>query len=126
MQILQRVVDQESEKRSVSPIELFRSRNGRDIRGLPWIAVEVKRHQDCGPAAIEGWWRQTIENADPAQVPVLFWRANRKPWTVRMFVFKSKRDDTTTNISVQPVDIGVESFLVWFTKRFCIMQGWSR
>lgn len=53
---------------------------GYDIVGLPWLALEVKR-QESGSSS--QWWRQTIRQAKPGQVPVLMWRGNRQPWRYR-------------------------------------------
>jgi hypothetical protein len=49
--------------------------DGLDVQG--W-AVEVKRQQR---AFIEPWWRQTLDQAAAVgRKPILFYRANHKPW----------------------------------------------
>lgn len=52
-----------------------------DIVGIPFIALEVKRHEREDVAT---WWRQTVKNAEKAAAePVLVWRATRRPWSCR-------------------------------------------
>lgn len=57
-------------------------RGGSDIAGLPWLAAEVKLH---AKPQVEMWWKQTMDQAEAHQVPVLFYRIDRqRSWTVRM------------------------------------------
>ena len=52
---------------------------GHDLTGLPYIAVECKRHEQL---AVDAWWRQACEQAEAAGAhPVLAYRQSRKPWT---------------------------------------------
>lgn len=99
--------------------ELARSPSGRDIRGINWIALEVKRHEpsvgysDVTLQQIKGWWEQCKTNALAGQEPVLIYRANFQPWRVRMFgKLHTERAAVRT-----PVDIGIEAFTVWFRTR---------
>lgn len=61
---------------------LVQSRSGGyDILGLDWLALEVKRHETL---SIPQWWRQTIKQAGPDQVPLLMYRQNRSKWKFRV------------------------------------------
>lgn len=57
-------------------LEQVRS-GGYDLVGLDWLALEVKRHENL---QIESWWKQTVAQAGPGQLPVLMFRQNRSPW----------------------------------------------
>lgn len=98
------------------PPELSRSPSGRDIRGISWIALEVKRHEpsvgysDVTLQQIKGWWEQTKTNCLAGQEPVLIYRANFQPWRVRMF----GKLHTERAAVRAPVDISLEAFQVWF------------
>lgn len=60
---------------------LNQSRNGgMDLLGLEWLAPEVKRHET---PQLPAWWRQTLNQTRPGQVPLLIWRQNRSPWKFR-------------------------------------------
>ena len=62
---------------------LEQNRNGGyDLEGLPWFAIEVKRHEDL---RINEWWEQAKEQAEHCRcrMPILAWRQSRKPWTFR-------------------------------------------
>lgn len=103
----------------VPPPELVRSPHGRDIRGLPWLAPEVKYHEPTGaldqftPSKIAGWWHQCKVNTPAGAESVLFYRGNHMPWRVRMF-----GELPLTGSAVRtPVDIPIEPFLVWFRNR---------
>lgn len=50
-----------------------------DGKGLPPLAIEVKRHEHPNVAA---WWYQTLVQAHGTHIPVLFYRGNRQPWRV--------------------------------------------
>ena len=53
-------------------------KGGADGLDIPGWAVECKRQQR---AFLEAWWRQTLDQAAEAgRKPVLFYRANHKPW----------------------------------------------
>lgn len=116
LSILQQIVNEEYGRRGIPPPELARSPNGRDIRGLNWIALEVKRHEPTGaadsftPYKINQWWSQCKTNTPEGHESVLIYRGNRMPWTVRMFA----RLHTTKSAVRTPVDIAVETFLLWF------------
>lgn len=108
MRLLQVIVNDEYQRINLHPPELTRSPAGRDIRGLPWIAVEVKyRETPC----LDQWWIQTKVNAMENQEPVLIWRSNHQPWRVRMFGRLKVSDGTLVRA---PVDITVDAFSTWF------------
>ncbi len=112
MTMLQTVVNQEYAAVGMMAPELTRSPAGRDIRGLPWIAVEVKyREQTSG---INSWWEQTKKNSNEVQAPVLIWRSNYEPWRVRMFGALLLADGRKVKC---PVDITQDAFLTWFRYR---------
>lgn len=60
------------------------AKGGCDIVGIPKLAVEVKR---CETLAVEAWWKQAVEQAEPGAMPVLFYRKSRMPWTVRSWLY---------------------------------------
>jgi hypothetical protein len=98
----------------VPPPELARSPNGRDIRGISWIAIEVKRVEADNPSNLLSWWEQAKSQAQVGQEPVLFYRKNNSPWNIRMFGFL---DANGSRIRC-PVDIGLPAFRVWFSERY--------
>jgi len=94
---------------------LFRNQNqsangGYDIDGLSWLALEVKR---CEVLSIAKWWEQTNRQASGNQAPVLLYRQNGKKWRVRMWGYLQAGDRRVK----APVDIEIETFLVWFEVR---------
>jgi hypothetical protein len=55
---------------------------GADGLEIPGWAVECKRQQR---AFLEAWWRQTLDQAvEVGRRPVLFYRANNRPWRAVM------------------------------------------
>lgn len=125
LQLLQGVVNEVYRERGeeigvgLPAPELQRSPIGRDIRGLPWISLEVKRHEPTnGYSEVteqqkSGWWTQCKTNTPAGSEPVLIYRANFQPWKVRMFA----RLETPGSYIRCPVDVSVEAFLVWFRLR---------
>jgi hypothetical protein len=49
-----------------------------------WLHIEAKRVQsmDLGSAALELALQQSEREAAPGQIPVVFWRRNRRPWAL--------------------------------------------
>ena len=80
---------------------------GYDLVGLPFLAIEVKFQEALN---INGWWEQTIKQAAPNQVPVLFYRKARVKWRVKMY--GALKVDENINLMV-PVDIRVEDYFDW-------------
>lgn len=50
-----------------------------DLLGAPGWAIEVKRYASATPSIIEGWWKQTVAQAD-GLLPVLVYRIDRRDW----------------------------------------------
>ena len=51
---------------------------GFDLDGIPFLAIEVKRHETL---KINTWWAQTREQAKAqSRIPVLAYRQSRKDW----------------------------------------------
>ena len=52
-----------------------------DLVGVPGWAVEVKRHATASRGSVRAWWAQAVEQSNrTAEIPVLFWRADRDEW----------------------------------------------
>ena len=108
--------------------ELSRSPNGRDIRGIPWMAIEVKRHEpsigypEVTQTQIKQWWEQCKTQATDAQTPVLFYRANHQPWRIRMFGYLQAGDSRIR----APVDIPIDIFAVWFKTKLNSQFDWDK
>ena len=83
---------------------------GSDIAGLPWLALEVKYHEQLN---INSWWRQTVDQAEYGQEPVLFYRRNHGRWQVKMYGMLGMPGCCyTVPVIVEPAD-----FLKWFRAR---------
>jgi hypothetical protein len=115
--MLAEILAEEYAKAGLGPApELSRSPHGRDIRGVNWLALEVKRHEpsvgysDVTLQQIKGWWEQAKSQARADQEPILIYRANFQPWRVRMF----GKLHTERAAVRAPVDIGIEAFSIWF------------
>ncbi len=48
-----------------------------DLTGMSGWSIEVKH---CARPEIRAWWEQTIAQARPGEIPVLFYRLPRKQW----------------------------------------------
>ena len=91
---------------------LHRGPHGKDIRGLTWLAPEIKRHEIITEYLINQWWKQCKDQAEPNAEPVLFYRNNHHPWAVRML----GRLKLSNGGAIRcPVDITFPNFLLWFT-----------
>ena len=84
---------------------------GFDITGLHWLALEVKFHET---SQLSSWWDQCKSQAGENQEPVLIHRKSHQPWRVRMFGALPLPDGRKVRC---PVDISVESFLVYVQHR---------
>ena len=84
---------------------------GYDLVGIDWMALEIKRQENL---SIESWWKQTIKQTLPGQVPVLMYRQNNKKWKVLMM--GAIRSSKTSAVSMR-VEISLNDFLRWFTTR---------
>ena len=83
---------------------------GSDIAGIPWLAIEVKYHADI---KLSSWWKQTVEQAEQGQEPILFYRRNNIPWKVKMYGMLGRPVCCYT----VPVIVEVPDFLAWFRAR---------
>jgi hypothetical protein len=122
--MLQQIMAEEYIRLGLPPPELYRGANGRDIRGIRWLAPEVKRHEplkgfvDITIQQIEQWWEQAKVQASAGQLPALFYRPNRQPWRVRVFGHILIDEDNARAGRIRaPVDISLEVFKVWFRER---------
>lgn len=111
--ILQPIIDEVYESVGLeSPImkrNLEQTRGGGyDLVGIKWMALEVKRQESLN---IEAWWRQTVKQTLPGQVPVLMYRQNNKKWKV---VMKGAIRSSKTSAVAMRVEISLIDFLKWF------------
>jgi hypothetical protein len=113
LRLLEGIVNEVYQRRGVPPPELSRSPQGRDLIGIPWVAIEVKRHERDNPFNVSSWWEQTKEQAGGVREPILFYRMNNRPWNVRMFGFIGENEHRVRC----PVDTSVEAFSLWFRLR---------
>jgi hypothetical protein len=82
-------------------------KGGHDIVGLEWMALEVKCQETLH---LKDWWSQAKRQAGPNMLPILIYKQNRVKWRVVMFgVLQSDKSRVKC-----PVDIALETFLVWF------------
>lgn len=95
---------------------------GHDISGLEWLSLEVKHH---AKSAIPGWWRQCTEQAATMGVhrsltPVLFYRMNHMPFTVRMWTseFLAFCGDEY-ECEETHVDMEILDFQIYLYRRLC-------
>ena len=86
------------------------NQGGFDIIGISWLALEVK---NCEQTNIPIWWVQTTLNAKYNQEPVLFYKKNNVRWRVVMLGYLPCLERKIKC----PVDITVESFLLYFKTR---------
>lgn len=56
---------------------------GSDLLGVPELSIEVKRSEQLN---VDKWWEQCSAQARPNEMPVLFYRQNRKTWRVRWYM----------------------------------------
>jgi 2,4-dienoyl-CoA reductase-like NADH-dependent reductase (Old Yellow Enzyme family) len=112
VKLLQPVVDRVFSARGLEVPVLYRNQNqsfqgGYDIDGIDWLALEVKRQEQLN---INTWWKQTISQASPSEVPVLIYKQNHKPWKVIMIGYL---DAGTQRVKTR-VEIDLETFLIYF------------
>lgn len=125
VKLLQEVVDKVRRRFGAEPLVLQRNSlqahlGGADIHGLDGFAIEVKVQE---AENIPGWWRQAIQQAEALSrpnrtpfVPVLFYRRNGRPWSVkwRAFVLTPRDRD---NIELD-VEADLSDFLDWFENAY--------
>lgn len=112
LDLMQNVINEVYGSYDLEPPQLKRNttqsdRGGDDIVGLEWMAPEVKYQETF---VINQWWAQAERQAGANKEPVLFYRKNRVPWTVRLRLRAHVGDQQLTIVST----IDIDSFLVWF------------
>ena len=88
-------------------------KGGHDIKGVDWLALEVKRHETL---QVNQWWNQAVAQAMRVSTecePVLLYRQNNRAWTVVMF---ARLHAGTKRVKTQAT-IPFESFAMWFRTR---------
>jgi len=64
-------------------LEVDKKETGEVAEFMKSLAIECKRYGVVRPALIEGWWQQTLMQAEKAELtPVLAYRANYWDWMV--------------------------------------------
>jgi hypothetical protein len=117
--LLQPHINEVSNYNKVEPPFLQRNQmqthqGGYDIVGLPGYAFEVKRVESEQPAKVAGWWKQAVSQAKNNEVPVLFYRTNKKPWKVRLYVYLPIGAGKNCKV---PADITLDHFIFWLKAR---------
>jgi hypothetical protein len=103
--------------RGLPPLELTRNlvqsrSGGYDILGLDWLALEVKRHENL---AVPQWWRQTVKQTGPGQIPFLMYRQNRTRWKFRTQLFAAHYSPCGhSSVSQLIVDMEEDQARSWF------------
>lgn len=84
---------------------------GADSLDIPGFAVEVKRVEKEN---LPVWWRQACDQAGD-RLPVLFYRASRKPWAavVPVMFFLNQLDFPAGIAPLAPVTLDIETFCGW-------------
>ena len=63
----------------------FSGANGdADVVGLPGIHIECKRYKTITAGDLDTFMEQAKNDTPPAQLPAVFWRADRQKWRVTM------------------------------------------
>jgi len=109
--ILQTVIDDvyvgEEVKPKVKRNLMQTAEGGYDVKGIDWLALEVK-HQEA--LNLTAWWKQTLQQAKAGQIPVLAYKQNRKPWRIRMPAYLGADVGAL-------VEVSLEDFLRYFSNR---------
>jgi len=66
-----------------------------DLSGMDGWAIEVKH---CAKPAMRAWWEQTVEQAKPGEIPVLFFRLPRKDWRAVVHISTLTGSEATTSL----------------------------
>ncbi len=97
---------------------------GYDLKGLEWLAIEVKRQEKSNLTA---WWEQTLRQAAPGQIPFLIHRANHQPWRARLKVLISI--GSTGDLRGLTVDMERPEWTLWLqyeAHHHLVDEGMSR
>lgn len=71
---------------------------GYDLSGVPFFAVEVKRHESPN---VTTFWRQALrQGEDTGLMPVVMYRRNRQPWIIVMRAVDVYAIPAFTNITL--------------------------
>lgn len=85
---------------------------GYDLAGIPFFAVEVKRHETL---SIGTWWKQALKQGETMQrMPLLIYRRNREQWWCVMTLDSVKGILAPTEMMLVPTRLFGET-LVKFT-----------
>lgn len=91
---------------------LMQSRaGGYDIDGLPWLALEVKRHETL---SVPAWWRQTLDQTGKDQVACLMYRMNRTQWRFKVRLLVGHYGKVVTGVSSLDVEMSIDEAKKWF------------
>lgn len=90
---------------------------GYDLLSVPWLAVEVKRHENL---QVSQWWKQAVKQAGPEQTPFLMYRQNRTPWRFRIQM-TAYHVGPAPLTALYPVDMDAATAKQWLQ-----MEVWSR
>jgi hypothetical protein len=107
----------------VDPVELSRNltqtrEGGYDVVGLDWLALEVKRHENL---QVSTWWKQTLRQARPDQIPMLMYRQNRTPWKFRIRTTVAHYSPCgRSGLSTLTFDLGSEEAKLWLQTEFWV------
>lgn len=85
---------------------------GYDIVGLEWLALEVKRQEtlSLGP-----WWKQTLRQTGPDQIPLLMYRQNHGKWKFRTLAALAHYSPCgQTGVSRVVVEMDEANARLWF------------
>jgi hypothetical protein len=119
VRLLQCIVDKVLAGYRLPPIliernQLQTNQGGHDLAGLPEFAIEVKF---CETELLTQWWEQTlVQAAKHGGIPILLYRASRKPWRakIRAFVNSPKERDQIE----ADIELSIEDFTSWFESAF--------
>lgn len=128
---LQPISDELHEAAGLKPVLLQRNTiqsdcGGSDIVGLRWLAAEVKNCESQGPALLDSWWQQCVEQTEEGQTSILFYTRARAPIRVRMLGWAGGHisglpdagEDAEPDLGVPLlVDISAEAFEIYFAQR---------
>lgn len=97
------------------PVDLERNlmqsrQGGYDLVGIDWLALEVKRHETL---SVSQWWKQTLRQAGPEQVPFLMYRQNRTPWRYRTRINAAHHGPSSSGLSSITVDMAEDAAREW-------------
>lgn len=81
---------------------------GVDIVGLSWLSGEVKR---CEVLQLDQWWGKLIGLTGANQVPAIFYRRNKEPWSVRCRMRLPLSDGRWVTAVAS---VSLDDWLLWF------------